>query len=41
VAQSDSASAATDASGAGSATRREQYMRAQAACFEARGYSVQ
>jgi hypothetical protein len=28
------------ASGAASATRREQYMRAQAACFEGRGYSV-
>jgi hypothetical protein len=40
-AQLGSASTATDASGAASATRREQYMRAQAACFEGRGYSVQ
>jgi len=40
AAQLDSASAATDTSGAGSASRREQHMRAQAACFEGRGYSV-
>ena len=40
AAQLDSPSAATDTSGAASATRRDQYMRAQAACFEGRGYSV-
>lgn len=39
AAQSPSASTANDASGNASAAR-EQYMRAQAACFEARGYSV-
>jgi len=40
AAQVGSTSTATDASAAASAAGREQYMRAQAACFEGRGYSV-
>jgi hypothetical protein len=39
--QSDAASATAQAGNAAPAATRENYLRAQAACFEARGYSVQ
>jgi hypothetical protein len=37
---SESANAASDTGAAGSATKRQAYLRAQGACLEARGYSV-